>query len=99
MEYQHFLNLFTENLSKHVPWKKKSLKGNQVRFITKDLHKAIMTRFILRSKFLHNKTEASQKENKNQQNFCSNLLWKDKKDYFGNLQNLLSQKTKVCGKL
>ena len=97
MEYQHFLNLFTESLSKH--WKKKSLRGNQVRFITKDLHKAIMTRFILRSKFSCNKTEASQKENKNQQNFCSNLLRKDKKDYFANLQNLLSQKTKVCGKL
>ena len=40
MEYQHFLNLFTEVLSKDTPLKAKYLRVNQGTFKTKGLHKA-----------------------------------------------------------
>ena len=66
MEYQHFLNLFTEIFSKHVPLKKKYLRENQGRFMTKDLHKAITNRSRLCKKFLRNETESSRKEHKKQ---------------------------------
>ena len=52
MEYQHFLNIFIEILNKHAPMKKKYLRAKQKRFMTKDLHKAIMKRSRLRNKFL-----------------------------------------------
>ena len=42
MEYQHFLNIFVEILNKHAPMKQMYLRANQKRFMTKDLHKAIM---------------------------------------------------------
>ena len=52
MEYQHFLNIFIDILNKHAPMKQKYLRANQGRFMTKDLHKAIMKRSRLRNKFL-----------------------------------------------
>ena len=52
MEHQHFLNIFIEILNKHAPMKKKYLRANQKRFMTKDLHKTIMKRSRLRNKFL-----------------------------------------------
>ena len=65
MEYQHFLNIFIEILNKHVPIKQNYLRANQGRFMTKDLHKAIMKRSRLRNKFLSDRTEMSRKEYKN----------------------------------
>ena len=41
MEYEHFLNIFIEVLNKHAPMKQNYLRGNQGRFMTKNLHKAI----------------------------------------------------------
>ena len=64
MEYQHFLNIFIEVINKHAPIKEKYLRSNQGRFITKNLHKAIMKRSRLRNKFLRDRTEMSQKEYK-----------------------------------
>ena len=37
MEYQRFLNIFSEILSKHAPMKQKYLRVHQGRFITKKL--------------------------------------------------------------
>ena len=51
MEYQHFLNIFIEVLNKHAPMKQKYLRANQGRFMTKNLHKAIMKHSRLRNKF------------------------------------------------
>ena len=75
MEFQHFLNLFTEILSKPVPMMRNDLRAN----VTKDLRKAKLNRSRLRNKFLRHKTEILQKEYKKQQSFCSNLLLKAKK--------------------
>ena len=85
MEYQHFLNIFIEILNKHAPMKQKYLRANQVKFMTKDLHKAIMKRSRLRNKSLHDRTDISREEYKKQINFDVKLLKKAKKDHFANL--------------
>ena len=69
MEYQHFLNIFIEILNKHPPMKQKYIRANQGRFMTENLHKAIMKRSRVRNKFLSHRTEMSRKENKQQRNF------------------------------
>ena len=83
MEYQHFLNIFTEVLNKHAP--KKHLRVYQGRFMTKNLQKAVMKRSRLRNNFLGDWTEMSVKEYKKQRNFCVNLLKRAKKEHFANL--------------
>ena len=85
MEYQHFLNIFIKTLNKHAPMKQKYLRANQGRFMTKDLHKAIMKRSRLRNKFLRDRTDISREEYKKQRNLCVSLLKKAKKDHFANL--------------
>ena len=85
MKYQHFLNIFIEILNKHAPMKKKYLRAKQKRFMTKDLHKAIMKRSRLRNKFLRDRTDISREEYKKQRNLCVSLLKKAKKDHFANL--------------
>ena len=85
MEYQHFLNIFTEILNKHAPMKQKYLRANQERFMTKDLHKASMKRSRLRNKFLRDRTDISREEYKKQRNLCVSLLKNAKKDHFANL--------------
>ena len=52
MEYQHFLDIFKEILNKHAPMKQKYLRANQGRFMTKNLHKAMIKRSRLRNTFL-----------------------------------------------
>ena len=64
MQDQHFLNTFIEVLNKHAPMKQKYLRANQGRFMTKNLHKAIMKHSRLRNKFLSDRTEISQIEYK-----------------------------------
>ena len=65
--------------------KQKYLRANQGRFMTKDLHKAIMQRSRLRNKFLRDRTDISREEYKKQRNLCVSLLKKAKKDHFANL--------------
>ena len=96
MEYQHFLNIFIEVLNKHATMKQKYLRANQGRFMTKNLHKAIMKRSRLRNKFLSDISEISRKEYKKQRNFCVNLLKRTKKKHFANLDiNCISDNKKV----
>ena len=82
IEYQYFLNFFTEVSTKQVPLKKKYLRANQRRVMTKDLYKATMNHSRLRNTFLSDKTETLRKEYKKQRNFCRNLLRKAKKRSF-----------------
>ena len=70
IEYQHFLNIFTDIFNKHAPMKQKYLRGNQGRLMTKDLHKAIMKRSRLRNKFLRDRADISREEYKKQRNLC-----------------------------
>ena len=85
MDYKHFLNIFINILNKHAPMKQKYLRANQGRFMTKDLHEAIMKRSRLRNKFLRDRADISREEYKKQRNLCVSLLKEAKKDHFANL--------------
>ena len=64
MEHQHFLKIFIDILNKHAPMKQKYLRANQGRFMTKDLHEAIMKRSRLRNKFLRDRADISKEKYK-----------------------------------
>ena len=75
--------------------KKKHARGNQMRFLNKDLSKAITTRTKLRNIFLQNKSEENKIRYTKQRNFCVSLLRKAKKRYYENL----NEKSVVDNKL
>ena len=77
-----FCDINITTLIKHTPSKKKYARRNQMPFLTKDLSKAIMTRFILRNKFLNNKTEKNRTPYVKQRSFCVLLLRKTNKMYY-----------------
>ena len=80
IEYQHFFNIFINILHKHAHMKEKYLYRGK--FMTKDLHKAVMKRSRLQNKFLRDMTETFGKEYKKQRNVCIHLLKKAKKRPF-----------------
>ena len=86
MEYQHFLNIIIGILNKHAPMKQKYHRANQGRFMTKDLHEAIMKRSRLKNKFLRDRTDISREEFKKEKEiFALAFFKKAKKDHFANL--------------
>ena len=64
MEYLHFLNLFTEILSKDAPFNQKYLRANQGTFAPKDSHEAIMNRSRLAISFCTRKQKLRRKNTK-----------------------------------
>ena len=50
-QYDIFTSIFRRVLDKHAPLKMKKLRGNQAKFMTKELRKAIMDRSGLKSKY------------------------------------------------
>ena len=83
LEFEHFLNVFNENLNKCSPMKKKFLKANQGEL--KELNKATMTRCRLRNRYLKEKNADSKIAYNKQRNYCVNLLPRTKKNYFANI--------------
>ena len=51
VKYDKLTNIFRSPLDSHAPLKQKQVSGNQVPFMTKDLSKAIMTRFRIKNKY------------------------------------------------
>ena len=83
------INSFKETIlsvfNKYAPIKKKYIRANEAPFMTKNLHKEIMKRSILRNKYLKSKSLTSRKNCNMQRNFCKKLLRTTKKDCFNNL--------------
>ena len=73
---------FQEVVNRHVPLKKKILRGNHTPFIDKEFRKAIYTPSRLRNKFLKNPTKANGSLFKKQRNKCVLLRKKCIKNYF-----------------
>ena len=73
------------NFIKHASIKTKYVRANEVRFMTKELHKAIMKRSRLKNKFLKRKLITGTKNYNFQRNYCKKLLGATKKSYFNNL--------------
>ena len=60
-------------VEKHAPLKKKSLRGNQAPFMTKEVRKVIYNRSRLRNKFCKVPTEENEKLCKKQRNKCVSI--------------------------
>ena len=85
INYASFESIFIEQLNKHAPMKEKLVRANNAQFMTKKLSKAIMTRSRLRNRYLKNPCEITKNSYNKQRNFCVNLLRKEKKEYYRNL--------------
>ena len=72
-------------LDRHAPQKKRYIRANQKPFITSELNKAIMNRSRLRNRYLKFRTSELKIVYTKQRNYSVNLLRKEKKIYYNNL--------------
>ena len=72
--YETFTNIFIDILNLHAPLKKKYLRANHSKFISKELSKEIMLRSKLRNKFVKDKTDEARTKYRKQRNICVYLL-------------------------
>ena len=73
------------SLKCHAPKKKRYVRANQVPYMTKELHKMVMTRSRLRNKFIKDKTMESKIAYNRQRNICVSSFRKEKIKYFSNM--------------
>ena len=85
MLYDEFKDIFMQVLNHHAPKKRKVVRGNAQPFMNKVLSKAFMQRSKLKNNFNKNPTDINKSMYKKQRNFCVNLLRKEKKKYYNNL--------------
>ena len=85
MSYDDFKEIFMNVLNSYAPMKKKVVRGNNAPFMNKVLSKAFMQRSKLKNNFNKNPTELNERLYKKQRNLCVNLLRKEKKKYYNNL--------------
>ena len=82
---EEFDEAYLEVVNKYIPLKRKTVRINQAPYMTKALRKAIMRRSALKSKYLSNKSENSERIYKKQKNFVSRLYKKERKIFYDNL--------------
>ena len=80
--YNGFTNTFTNVANKHAPLKKKIIRGNDARFMTKELRKAIMNRSRSKHKYLKNPSRENFLILKKMKNKSNSLCRKAKKQFF-----------------
>ena len=85
IDCESFTTLYTQAFNRHAPIKKKTLRANQVPYMTKTLRKAIMRRSNLENKFLKNVTPENNAAYIKQRNLCSKLYKKERRKYYSNL--------------
>ena len=83
--YETFINIFINILNLHAPLKKKYLRANHSKFISKELSKEIMLRSKLRNKFLKDETDEARAKYRKQRNICVHLLRRAKRNYYNDL--------------
>ena len=86
---------FNEILDLHAPIKQKVARGNNAPFMNKTLSKAFMTRARLRNKYFKNPTPENKLSYTKQKNFCTNLLKREKKKYYGDLDTKIFESNKT----
>ena len=80
--YNNLVNTFRNIADKHVPIKRKTLRGNQAPFMTRDLRKAIYNRSRLKNNLNKNQTNENRIKYKKQRNKCVSLRKKGIKSHF-----------------
>ena len=75
--------------------KKKYLRANHSKFISRELRKEIMLRSKLRDKFLKDKTNEARTKYRKQRNICVHLLRREKRNYYKDidLSNVTDSRT------
>ena len=71
--YDTITNNYLKLANKHVPLKKKIIRGNDAPFMNKEFRKGIYTRTKLKNKFLKNLSEQNELLFKKQRNICVSL--------------------------
>ena len=84
-EFDKFKFIASKLLNSHAPLKEKYIRFNQVVFMNKELHKAIMTQTCLLNKLRKFNCPENQLAYKRQGNYCIKLLERSKKDFYNNL--------------
>ena len=82
--YLFLTNSFSQIVEKHIPLKKKTLRGNHPPFFSKELGKAIYTKSRFRNRYLKNPDEIDRKLYKQQRNTCASIQRKSIKHFFSN---------------
>ena len=77
--YPLFESIFIGVLNTHAPATTKKVRANNHQFMTKALRKAITTRSRLKIAYLKTRNNKNWENYKEQRNFCTNLLKKNKK--------------------
>ena len=80
-----FIETCMEIVSQQASLKQKHVQGNHLPFMIKTLSKEIMTRTMLRNRFLKNRSEENKRKYTKQRNHCVSLLKKIKSEYYSNL--------------
>ena len=83
--YETFSNIFIDILNLHATLKKKYLRANHSKFISKELSKEIMLRSKLSNKFFKDKTDEARTKYRKQRNICVYLLRRAKRNYYNDL--------------
>ena len=85
MSNEDFHKIFMSVLDNHAPMKKKIVRGNNAPFMTKALFKVIMHRSELKNNFHKKPSEENKSLYKIQRNICVNLLKREKRNHYNNL--------------
>ena len=86
-EVSEFTEIFLSILDKYASKKQKFIRANNSKFRTKNLRKATMKRSKLRNKYLRERTNEAKSFYNKQRNLCVSILIKNKREFFGNLNN------------
>ena len=79
------LKIYYKKLNKHAPIKEKTIRGNNAPFMNKTLSKAFMERSKLKNIYNKFPTDENQFIYKKQRNYCVNLLKKEKRNDYSNI--------------
>ena len=82
MKYDTFKDVFIDTLNINAHSKTKTVRGNNAPFMNRTLNKAFMHRSKLKNIFNKFPTPENRDSYKKYRNFCTNLLKREKKNYF-----------------
>ena len=95
MNYDQFPDIFLNVLNMHAPLKQNTVRGNQSPFMTKELSRAILSRSKLKNRYNKCSNDENLRLYKKQRNYCVNLLAKEKKNSYNNLDTKLFDENKT----
>ena len=83
--FETFTNIFIDILNLHAPLKKKYLRANHSKFISKELSKEIMLRSKIGNKLLKGKIDEARTKYRKQRNICVHFHCRPKRNYHNDL--------------